>query len=99
MSTSDVVALIKGEENTSVNLTIVREGESDYLSIDVTRRKVNVPTVEFKMLNEDMAYIQISEFDDITVDQFAEALAMARGNNMKGLVLDLRSNPEEVWMP
>ncbi len=93
MSTSDVVALIKGEENTSVNLTIVREGESDYLSIDVARRKVNVPTVEFKMLNEDMAYIQISEFDDITVDQFAEALAMARGNNMKGLVLDLRSNP------
>ena len=93
MSTSDVVALIKGEENTSVNLTIVRAGESDYLSIDVTRRKVNVPTVEFKMLNEDMAYIQISEFDDITVDQFAEALAMARGNNMKGLVLDLRSNP------
>lgn len=93
MSTSDVVALIKGEENTSVNLTIVRVGESDYLSIDVTRRKVNVPTVEFKMLNEDMAYIQISEFDDITVDQFTEALAMARGNNMKGLVLDLRSNP------
>ena len=79
--------------STSVNLTIVRAGESDYLSIDVTRRKVNVPTVEFKMLNEDMAYIQISEFDDITVDQFAEALAMARGNNMKGLVLDLRSNP------
>ena len=93
MSTSDVVALIKGEENPSVNLTIVRVGESDYLSIDVTRRKVNVPTVEFKMLNEDMAYIQISEFDDITVDQFTEALAMARGNNMKGLVLDLRSNP------
>lgn len=92
-STTDVVARIKGEEGTWVNLTIVREGESDYLSIDVQRRKVNIPTVEFEMLNEDMAYIQITEFDSITVDQFTEALAMARGNHMKGLVLDLRSNP------
>lgn len=90
---TEVVSKIKGDEGTWVNLTIYREGEADYLSIDVQRRKVNIPTVDFKMLNEEMAYIQISEFDSITVDQFTEALAMARGNNMKGLVLDLRSNP------
>lgn len=92
-SATDVVARIKGDEGTWVNLTIVREGESDYLSIDVQRRKVNIPTVEFKMLDEAMAYIQITEFDSITVNQFTEALAMANGNHMKGLVLDLRSNP------
>lgn len=92
MSTTDVVEMIKGEEGTYVNLTIVRSTESDYLSIDVQRRKVNIPTVEFAMYG-DMAYIQITEFDDITVDQFTEAMAMARGNNMKGLILDLRSNP------
>lgn len=90
---TEVVSRIKGDEGTWVNLTIYREGEVDYLSIDVQRRKVNIPTVDFKMLNDDMAYIQISEFDSVTVDQFAEALAMAKGNNMKGLVLDLRSNP------
>lgn len=90
---TEVVSRIKGDEGTWVNLTIYREGESDYLSIDVQRCKVNIPTVDFKMLNDDMAYIQISEFDSITVDQFTEALAMAKGNNMKGLVLDLRSNP------
>lgn len=90
---TEVVSRIKGDEGTWVNLTIYREGEPDYLSIDVQRRKVNIPTVEFEMLDDGMAYIQITEFDEITVDQFTEALAMARGNEMKGLILDLRSNP------
>ena len=90
---TEVVSRIKGDEGSWVNLTIVRDGETDYLGIDVQRRKVNIPTVEFEMLEDGMAYIIISEFDDITVDQFTEALAMARGNGMKGLILDLRSNP------
>lgn len=93
LSVQEVVTQIKGEEGTTVNLTIVREGEGDFLSIDVERRKVNTITVDFKMLEDDQAYIQISEFDSVTTDQFAEALAMARGNHMKGLILDLRSNP------
>lgn len=93
LSTTDVVKQIKGDEGTNVTLTIVREGEGDFLYVDVERRKVETPTVDFRMLNSEAAYIAISEFDTVTTDQFAEALAMARGNNMKGLVIDLRSNP------
>ncbi len=93
LSSSDVVAKIKGEEGTWVQLTIIREGETDYLHIDVQRRKVNVPTVDSRMLEDRIAYIQIAEFDDITVSQFESALSEARANGMKGLVLDLRSNP------
>ena len=61
---TEVVSRIKGDEGSWVNLTIVRDGETDYLSIDVQRRKVNIPTVEFEMLEDGMAYIIISEFDD-----------------------------------
>lgn len=93
LSLTEVVALIKGEEGTEVVLTILREGESDYLQIPVTRRKVESPTVEFEMLEDDMAFIQIVEFDEVTIDQFAEALAMAKGSGMKGLIIDLRGNP------
>lgn len=93
LSMSEAVALIKGEEGTEVVLTIIREGESDYLKIPVTRAKVESPTVNFEMLDDTTAYIQIVEFDDVTVDQFAEALAMAKGSGMKGLILDLRANP------
>lgn len=93
MTLNEAVALIKGEEGTEVVLTIYREGESDYLEIPVIRRKVESPTVEWEMLEDDIAYIQITEFDDVTVDQFAEALAMAKGSDMKGLILELRTNP------
>lgn len=91
MTLQEIVALIKGEENTTVKLTLIRDGEQ--IEKEVTRRKVESPTVKFEMLDDGMAYIQITEFDSITVDQFTEAMAMARGNDMKGLILDLRSNP------
>lgn len=91
MSLNDVIALIKGEEGTKVKLTLLR-GE-EYLELEVERRRVESPTVTLEMLDDGMAYIQILEFDDVTVDQFAEALAVAKGSDMKGLILDLRGNP------
>ena len=93
MDTSDVVSLIRGEENTTVHLTLIREGEDDYLEVDVTRRKVESPTVSHEMLENNIGYIQITEFDQVTVDQFAEALAVCKGSGMEGLIIDLRSNP------
>lgn len=91
MTLQKTVSLIKGDENTTVKLTLIRDGKE--IEKEVTRRKVESPTVKFEMLDDGMAYIQITEFDTVTVDQFTEAMAMARGNDMKGLILDLRSNP------
>ena len=61
--------------------------------MDVVRKQIESPTVNYEMLNDQIGYIQITEFDDVTVDQFAEALAVIKGSDAKGLVLDLRSNP------
>ena len=91
MTLQETVSLIKGDENTTVKLTLIRDGKE--IEKEVTRRKVESPTVKFEMLDDGMAYIQITEFDTVTVDQFTEAMAMSRGNDMKGLILDLRSNP------
>ena len=91
MTLQETVSLIKGDENTTVKLTLIRDGKE--IEKEVTRRRVESPTVKFEMLDDGMAYIQITEFDTVTVDQFTEAMAMARGNDMKGLILDLRSNP------
>lgn len=93
MDTTETVALIRGEENTVVHLTLIREGEDDYVEVDVTRRKVESPTVNHEMLDDNIAYIQITEFDQVTIDQFTEALAVCKGSGMEGLILDLRSNP------
>lgn len=95
MLTTDVVALIKGEENTQVMLTIVRKGETDYLEIPVTRRAVEAPTVTYRMQDEEkkIAYIQIAQFDTVTSGQFEEKLLRAKEDGMKALILDLRNNP------
>lgn len=90
---SEIVARVKGEEGTKVHLTIYREGETDYLEIDVERRQIEAPTVKYEMLENNIGYIQITEFDDVTTDQFTEALAVIKGSGAKGLVLDLRGNP------
>ena len=90
---SEIVARVKGEEGTTVHLTIYREGETDYLEIDVERRKIEAPTVKYEMLKNNIGYIQITEFDEVTTDQFTEALAVVKGSGAKGLILDLRGNP------
>ncbi len=90
---SEVVSRVKGEEGTTVHLTIYREGESDYLEFDVERRKIESPTVNYEMYDNGVGYIQITEFDEVTTEQFTEALAVIKGSKAKGLILDLRSNP------
>lgn len=90
---SEIVSRVKGEEGTTVHLTIVRDGETDYLELDVTRRQIESPTVNYEMYDNGIGYIQITEFDDVTTDQFTEALAVIKGSDAKGLILDLRGNP------
>ena len=93
MELSEIVGKIKGEEGTKVHLTIYREGENDYLQIDVERRKIESPTVKYELYDNKTGYIQITEFDEITVSQFQDAMAELRSEGMEGLILDLRANP------
>lgn len=96
MSLSQVVGRVKGKENTTVHLTIYREGEADLLEMDIVRGKlIEAETVQSGMLEEtkQIGYLRITEFDTITVDQFNEAMAELNASGMKALILDLRSNP------
>ena len=87
------VSRIRGEEGTSVTITIYRDGE--YLEFDITRAAVESVTVAGEMLDEEngIGYIQISEFDDVTPEQFVPVLTELMGEGMQGLILDLRDNP------
>ena len=93
VTTSEIVTYIKGPEHTNVELTIYREGESDYLKFNVERSKIETPTVSYKMLDDKIAYIQISEFDGVTGGQFEQHLNQANDDGMKALIVDLRDNP------
>lgn len=93
MELSDLVTYIRGEEGTKVHLQIYREGETDYLEYDVERANIDLPTVEHKMLDENIGYIHILEFGEPTVSQFETAVAELTALGMKAMVLDVRDNP------
>ena len=87
---------IKGEEGTDVTITVFRQETNEYVDLTVTRRSVEVPTVEYEMLEGQIGYILITQFDLVTAQQFKEAADDLMSQGMKGLVLDLRSNPGGV---
>lgn len=87
-----LVSSIKGEEGTTVHLTMLREGEADYLEMDVERRPIEIPTVESELLADQIGYIGVSEFDIVTSQQFIAAVEDLKEQGMKGLIIDLRDN-------
>lgn len=87
-----IVSKIKGKEHTTVVISVAREGEDDYLEFQVERETIEVQTVESEMLEGEIGYIAISSFDDVTSDQFVQALDKLEGQGMEGLIVDLRDN-------
>ena len=88
-----VVSWIKGKKGTKVNLTLLRGTNSDKIKVTATRDVINVETVKYKVLENQIGYISISVFDSVTGAQFAKALKQLQKKNIEGLVVDLRNNP------
>lgn len=91
MELSDVADLVKGEEGTSVSISVKRDGES--IEMEVVRKIVETPTVEAEIKENQIGYLKISEFDTVTYDQFKTEMEELENDGMKGLIVDLRDNP------
>lgn len=87
---------IKGKEGTPVTITVYRGDQDEYVDLTMKRRKIEVPTVEHRMMEDNIGYIAVTEFDVITVEQFETAVDELQKDGMKGLVIDLRNNPGGV---
>ena len=87
---TNVVTKIKGEEGTEVTISMIR-GE-EVLDFTMKRQMIEVPTIEHEMLDNQVGYILITEFDGVTSEQFSIALKDLQANGMKSLVIDLRNN-------
>lgn len=87
---TNIVTKIKGEEGTEVTLSVFR-GE-EVFDFTMKRRTIEVPTVEYEMLEGNTGYILITEFDGVTDEQFHEALTALEAAGMERLVIDLRGN-------
>lgn len=94
MDLDELVTRIRLKEEESVVLQIRRDEEEFETTLE--RKPVEIVTVNTKMLEDHIAYLQITEFDDITVEQVEKALKELEKQGMEKLVVDLRDNPGGV---
>lgn len=88
-----VVTKIKGQEGEAVDIEVYRPSTDEYLKFAVERREVERDTIEYRMLEQNIGYIKLTEFDDVSHDQFMAAYNDLAAQGMQGLVFDLRDNP------
>lgn len=85
------VAMMKtGEAGSTVNITVSRDDETKDFS--VSRDIVEMPDMEYDMIDEDIGYLWLYSFDGIAAKNFKNAIEDLQGKGMKGLILDLRGN-------
>ena len=90
---SEVVTYIKGEKGTEVELTVLRGDQNEEITVPAVRDTIEVETVEYEMLENNIGYIAVTEFDTVTYEQYEAALADLESQGMESLVVDLRGNP------
>ena len=84
---------VLGPEGTTVTLTVSREGEPEPLKFVITRAQITIRSAEGKMLQNDIAYIDINTFGERTTQELSNALDFLLKQNPKGIIIDLRNNP------
>lgn len=95
ISPGEVALKIRGEIGTDVELLIRREGMED-TTYNLTRENIKVKTVAYKMIDDRIGYIKISNFSENTGKEFKAALDELESAGMRGFVLDMRQNPGGV---
>jgi len=92
LSVDEAVKRIRGEKGTSVKLVVIRDG-SQRLEFTIVRDTITIPSVQSKILDGNIGYIQISRFSEDTSGLVDAAAKDFKSKNVKGIVLDMRNNP------
>jgi len=89
----DAVKRLRGKPGTKVNITIAREGVEDSLHYTITREIIRVPSITYNDILDGVGYVRISRFSEDTVAELEKVLNEMEAKGIKGLMIDLRSNP------
>ncbi|MGQ3888019.1 S41 family peptidase [Legionella sp. CNM-1927-20] len=96
ISLKDAVELMRGKEGSTIDLTILRKGETKPLVFSLVREKIVIKSVKSKLLDGKYGYIRLTQFQAMTGQDMEKAIAQLKqeaGGKLKGLILDLRNNP------
>ncbi|HLS54291.1 MAG TPA: S41 family peptidase [Tissierellaceae bacterium] len=95
-SMDKAVNVMKGEPDTEVTLTIMRKGKNgqdEMIDLEIVREVIRIVTVKSSIIDDEIGYINLTSFDELTYGDFKKDLKKLQEANVKGLVLDLRNNP------
>ncbi|TDJ27630.1 MAG: S41 family peptidase [Gammaproteobacteria bacterium] len=95
----DTIGRMRGLPGTGVTVDVIREGEDEPLRFALIRSEIRVKTVRSEYLGNGFGYIRLTGFSDRTADDLTDAakdLQIQAGNELRGVVLDLRNNPGGV---
>lgn len=90
---AEVVSHIKGKKGTEVRLTVYRGDDKKEVTVTATRNTIQAQTIKYRMMDDQIGYVAVSEFDLVTYEQYEQALEDLKNQGMKGLIVDLRNNP------
>lgn len=93
MRSRDIVKILKGPANTTVDLQIYRKGETSLVPISITRNKVAILSAEVAyMLNDSLGYLKLDRFAATSYTEVSNKLCKLKEKGAKNLVFDLRQN-------
>ncbi len=94
LTLSEAVKMMRGKPKTKIVLTISRKGEATPIIVPIVRDIIHVKSVKWKMLDDGIGYVRVTQFQEHTVENLATALRKLDAEGMrKGIVLDLRNDP------
>lgn len=89
----EVVSKIRGKIGDSVKVTVYRKSTNEYLDFDIVRATIEVSSISSKIVDQNIGYINLSQFNENTFSQFKSSYEELVASNVKGLVIDVRNNP------
>jgi len=92
-TTRDVSELIRGEPGTKVNLGIVRADNPNPIYIEIAREKIEINPVDYEILEDNIGYIRITEFNNHTLENIIKVLNNFNKNKVNDIIFDIRNNP------
>ena len=87
---------MRGKPGTSIDIRVLRENVVDPIDIKITRAQIKTKSVKAKLIEPDYAYLRVTQFQDRTGEDLAEAIKKLRKENkhaFNGIILDMRNNP------
>lgn len=93
MSIQDAVSKMRGPKGKPVTLNIFRDGWTEPKDIAIVRDIIKIKSVKAKMLKDDIGYIKLTQFQEMTSEDLAKALKDLKEKGMKSIILDLRNDP------